>query len=801
MHLRRTTVSEADLVRLLESRRETISYRSGQFFNWERCVRAVLLYLATPNRPFLRIDALNALKTDLREWKKMHKGEALNCSPTTMVSAMCAMKLLQYKNQDLIWWDTGVLDTALTLRVPDLPAPVTPTIPAPVRLEELPAAALPQQKPRASPMKVKDIIQVGKQVLAAHPKRISMRSPLEHQAGRARISNFYKPTSEQLAVCAGKEIYEKLQNLRQCQTYRIFEEYMHWLLWAEEESEMETYLIETQMDVLFRAEPGPDDDFYIAEYAVDESREEVVQVGNRVAVTVNGQRWDGTVHDIVPGATIKLHLDPVFKSHNPDDTFLAESVVPVFDRRRNAIRHDAIDKIRQRYYELAILLHGAIRNDKGEGKRSTPSTLPMMQLTAFSEYLDEQHLDNEQMTVIWRVVKNGAGLTLPYLVQGPPGTGKSTTIVAVVRAWLREHPQQRVLVCMPSNNALNAVLEKLAPAYSKEKMFRVVGQRVGQEAIKNDIKIVKDYGGYDEATDEFEPLESVEPYSIILSTLVLSYDLPAKPGDFGLIIVDEAGQATVPESLIPLSRFHADKSQVMLVDVGDRMQLGPRVMARSAALYGLRMSLVALLMRCAQYQSLDDRYYVRLVNNYRSHKGIIEFPSKEWYRSSLRACAPPAIVNKGLSLRVKPNLPVVIDNVRGKEQQLPGSTSWCNEAEADRVCHWIRKLVEVNCPTHAIGVITPYNDQTKMVDGKLRAIGITDVIVASVDGFQGGERDVIIITTVRTSFEGLHFINDDQRTNVALTRAKALEIIVCDEAALSEGSGVWHDFLEWWHSK
>ncbi|KAI9017532.1 P-loop containing nucleoside triphosphate hydrolase protein [Gaertneriomyces semiglobifer] len=320
----------------------------------------------------------------------------------------------------------------------------------------------------------------------------------------------------------------------------------------------------------------------------------------------------------------------------------------------------------------------------------------MTQLTAFRKTLDEQYLDKEQVTIIWRVVKTGVGLTIPYLVQGPPGTGKSTTIVAVVRAWLREH-QQRVLVCTPSNKARNAVLEQLAPVYSKEKMFRVVGQRFGQEAIKNDIKIVKDYGGYDEAKDEFEPLESMVQYSIILSTLVLSYDLPAKPGDFDLIIVDEAGQATVTE----------------ILDSWDHMQLGPTVMAPSAALYGLRVSLVALLMRCAPYQSLDDRYY--------------------WYESSLRACAPPTIVNKGLSLRVKPDLPIVIDNVRGKEQKLPGSTSWCNEAEADRVCHWIRKLVEVNCPTRAIGVITPYNDQTKMVQVKLRAIGITDVIVASVD--------------------------------------------------------------------
>ncbi|KAI9008216.1 P-loop containing nucleoside triphosphate hydrolase protein [Gaertneriomyces semiglobifer] len=207
-------------------------------------------------------------------------------------------------------------------------------------------------------------------------------------------------------------------------------------------------------------------------------------------------------------------------------------------------------------------------------------------------------------------------------------------------------------------------------------MFRVVGQRHGQDAVESDNRIVKEYGGYDKDADEFEP-------------------------GFRLIIVDEAGQATVPQILIPLFQYQSGSTQVMLV--GDHMQLGPTVKAPSAARFGLRVSLLEPAMRSAQYQAKDDLYNLRLVNNYRSHPAIIKFPSDEWYESSLRACAWRDISRgRGLSSLQKPGFPIMVDNVGGEESQMPGSTSWSNDAEAERVCYWIKQLAR-ECPTGGIG--------------------------------------------------------------------------------------------------
>ncbi|KAI9008221.1 P-loop containing nucleoside triphosphate hydrolase protein [Gaertneriomyces semiglobifer] len=869
MRLLQAKVTEDEVRRRLESQRSRITERRGAsaWFSYDTCVRTVLLYLATPNQPFLSITTIAALKSHLQEWKKLNKGEGLNCAPSTMIATMCGMKLLQYRNEEISWWDTGVLRAALNLPVPDLPGPLTSTItslqprqqeqpssssqqprpslsqqeqpsasqqplPSSSRQQEQPSASqqplpsssrqplpsLSQQEPTSSsqqeqplppqpqalppPMKVKDFIKAGKEVLSAHPKRVSMRSPLEEKVVRAKISHAYKPTAEQLVLCGGKEINEKLRELQQCQTLAMFEEYMHWLLWTEEEAEIEEHLMEAEMAVPVRAETDPDlEDFYTLEYKVDEKRAELVQVGGRVAVAVNRQRWDATIHKIEPDESMLVHLDPVFKTHHPETAFVADFVVPLHQRRGYAIRHRAIERIKDRSRPLALLLPGAVRSGNRKGK-SVLVARSKEGLQEFKKSLNNPQLDDEQLTVVWRMVKGKAGVNTPYLVQGPPGTGKSTTIAAVVRAWLKEHPQQRVLICAPSNKAVNAVLEKLAATFDKEKMFRVVGQRHGQDAVESDNRIVKEYGGYDKDADEFEPLESVGQYQVILATLVGSFDVPAKPGDFGLIIVDEAGQATVPQILIPLFKYQTGSISTQVMLVGDHMQLGPTVKAPSAARFGLGVSLLELLMRSAQYQAKDDLYNLRLVNNYRSHPAIIKFPSDEWYESSLRACARRDITSRGLGLSFlqKQGFPIMVDNVVGEESQMPGSTSWSNEAEATRVCYWIRQLARERCPTGGIGVITPYTDQTKIITEKLRAMNITDVIVASVDGFQGGERDVIIITTVRTTTEGLRFINDERRTNVVLARATALEIVVCNEAALTGGSGAWHDFLQWWHS-
>ncbi|KAJ3176173.1 hypothetical protein HDU85_007586 [Gaertneriomyces sp. JEL0708] len=565
-------------------------------------------------------------------------------------------------------------------------------------------------------------------------------------------------------------------------------DYMHWLLWAEEAEEIERYIMQTERDVSFRLDEDEtrEGDYYIVHYVVDtEMRVELVQVGGKVAVIYKGQRWDATIFQIT-SESIKLHMHPNFREQHPDASFKSECVVPLHNRNSFGMKHRAVENFKTRNAALAQLLPRAVRYHTGQEQPQQLQQAPLVDNTEAQKLALKEELqlclDSEQTKVVWQIAKSRVGINLPYLVQGPQELAKARQSLAV-----------------------DALLEKLSKNYTPSQMFRTVGQRYGTEALQCNNSLVKRYGGYDLENDCWKGLTSLEEYTIILSTLMLSFNVPNEPDGFGLIIIDEAGQAAVPETMVPLTNFSSNRTQLMLV--GDHKQLGPTVMAKSATEYGLGVSLFELLIKCPQYRKMDDIQCLRLVNNYRSHPAIIKFPSDELYQSSLRPCSKdPTVYNATRRMKnvlPKRDFPIVVDNVAGQEIQLPGSTSWQNEAEANRVVHWVvRMRQEYQCPGEKIGVITPYRDQTNIIRAKLQEHdNMEGVTVSSVDGFQGGERSIIIITTVRTSSGGLEFINNEQRTNVSLTRAKALEIVVCHEATLAQVPGIWHDFLAWWHNQ
>ncbi|KAF7246630.1 RNA helicase Mov10l1, partial [Varanus komodoensis] len=269
-------------------------------------------------------------------------------------------------------------------------------------------------------------------------------------------------------------------------------------------------------------------------------------------------------------------------------------------------------------------------------------------------------------------------------------------------------------------------------------------------------------------------------------------------GHFTHVFVDEAGQATEPECLIPLGLISENTGQIVLS--GDPMQLGPVIKSRLATVYGLSVSLLERLMCRSLYQrdehafgacgSYNPLLITKLVKNYRAHASLLTLPSRLFYHKELEVCADSSVVNSLLGWEKLPRkgFPMIFHGIRGNEMREGYSPSWFNPTEAVQVvryCCLLAKSISYAVSETDIGVITPYHKQVEKIRILLRSVNLMDIKVGSVEEFQGQEFLVIILSTVRsneTSFKDekyfLGFLANSKRFNVAITRPKALLIIV-----------------------
>ncbi|KAM3179369.1 hypothetical protein ACTXT7_000673 [Hymenolepis weldensis] len=399
------------------------------------------------------------------------------------------------------------------------------------------------------------------------------------------------------------------------------------------------------------------------------------------------------------------------------------------------------------------------------------------------------------------------------LIQGPPGTGKTITTATLVY-HLRQVRIGRVLVCAPSNTAVDQLCEKIEQtglnvvrvcARSREAIATPVSRLSLHVQAKNipgntelrKLQALKVEAGELSREDEmrYRQLQSeaeskiLAAADVVCCTCITAGSRRLESHFFSSVLIDESTQATEPECLIPIIKSGC--RQVILV--GDHCQLGPVITCKKAANAGLTKSLFERLV------GLGIRP-IRLQVQYRMHPSLSAFSSNVFYDGSLQnGVTKEDRVADPKFPWPNPESPMFFYWIKGYEEISGNGISYLNRTEAAAVEKIVTHMLKSGIDARNIGVVTPYEGQRAYIVHYFQLVGVMNhklyqaIEVASVDAFQGREKDYIILSCVRANEnQGIGFLNDPRRLNVALTRARYGLIIVGNPKALCKITWVLH---------
>ncbi|XP_047446737.1 putative helicase mov-10-B.2 [Mugil cephalus] len=429
----------------------------------------------------------------------------------------------------------------------------------------------------------------------------------------------------------------------------------------------------------------------------------------------------------------------------------------------------------------------------------------------------------EQYQAVQHIVA-GSSKPAPYLVFGPPGTGKTVTLVEAIKQIEKSQASCHILACAPSNSATDLLCKKILEHVEGRKVHRMYATSRDPQLVPDELKACSNLEG---DCYVYEAKEKLMEYKIMVTTLLtagrlISGGIPA--GHFTHMFVDEAGHAVETECLIPLAGLlDAESGQVVLA--GDPKQLGPILRSPFALKYGIGVSLLERLMNdFSLYRKDNDQFnksfVTKLLRNYRSHPAILKIPNELFYDGDLEVCADEILRNSfcGWEWLPKRNFPVIFHGVIGVDDREASSPSYFNIAEVEVLMYYVKKLLETHGkkgqPTITpkdIGIIAPYRKQVQKIRKALDKVGkelksknMEPLKVGSVEEFQGQERMVILVSAVRSSPKYLEkdqhfhlgFVKNQKRFNVAVTRAKALLIVVGNPVVLNTDV-TWNRFIQY----
>lgn len=520
-----------------------------------------------------------------------------------------------------------------------------------------------------------------------------------------------------------------------------------------------------------------------------------------------GREWFavGTILDIAHNfsAEVPIEIKPSFKCFT--ETTIGYSVEFVwnstsFDRMRDALNIATTDTNCMDESILNYILgYGNTYQERSDIPASTLKDVSVPNLP---------ELNHSQAHAV------RCALTRPLtLIQGPPGTGKTVTSASIVYHLAQKGP---VLVVASSNIAVDHLTEKIhqsglrvvrVAARARESLDSSVGflalhvqaRSVLANSELDRLYKLKTEVGQLSAADERKYLALqmkaekivLDSAQVVCCTCVGAGDPRILRRKFASVLIDEATQATEPEALIPL--VHGIKQVIM---VGDHRQLGPVLMNKACTKAGFDRSMFERLMQVGIRP-------IRLQVQYRMHPSLSEFPSNAFYDGSLQ---------NGVSIaeRIRPGLdfdwpnshvPMFLLSCFGTEELAPSGTSYLNRVEANSVEKIVTRLLKLSVHPSQIGIITPYQGQrayimqTMIMTGSMRRELYEGVEVASVDAFQGREKDYIILSCVRSNdASSIGFVADARRMNVALTRARYGLIVLGNPRVLSKNH-LWNNLI------
>jgi len=451
--------------------------------------------------------------------------------------------------------------------------------------------------------------------------------------------------------------------------------------------------------------------------------------------------------------------------------------------------------------------------------------------TPYINYIDENLNDSQKLAI-----ENALSCENFYLIHGPFGTGKTRTLVELISQETRQN--HKVLATAESNAAVDNILERLMDnkklnltrlghpqrvskhnitqtlAYKVEnhklnkkikkihkKINNLIEKRkvhtkptpqyrrglgdydilhfaskgkgtrgVSSEKIKSMAKWIEINQEIDEAHDEIKRIENrmikdiIDTSDVILATNSSAALESISRVKFDVAIIDEASQATIPSVLIPIAKAHR------FILAGDHKQLPPTIISERAG--ELSKTLFEELIRMYSNKS-------QLLNvQYRMNSLLMKFPNEEFYNNGLKSdsSVDDITINDILDGEHDEEALLFVDtsdvDLEG-ETHLKDSKSIVNNLEAEISAKLVQDYLNEGIEVDDIGIISPYADQVKIIQE------MTPVEVKTVDGFQGREKEIIIISTVRSNEnENIGFLRDLRRLNVAITRAKRKLIIV-----------------------
>lgn len=402
------------------------------------------------------------------------------------------------------------------------------------------------------------------------------------------------------------------------------------------------------------------------------------------------------------------------------------------------------------------------------------------------------------------------------IIHGPPGTGKTTTLVTLIKTLLNY--EKRILVCAPSNNAVDLLAYKLDAAGVKvtrvgnvtriaddlahvtvdeqlrnhdewqhikkvkieasnaRKLARTYKRKFGAKEREDRNAMYKESRELQKWAKDLESRlvdDILNGSQVIATTLIGTQHRMIQDLNFETVIIDEASQALEAECWAAIL-----KAQRVIM-AGDHKQLPPTIKSQKAMDMGLEETLLDRMTPC-----IKNSYTLGI--QYRMNDKILSFPNQKFYGGHLLSHESNAhhLIQDG-------DDPLIWIDTSGcgfEEKQNTEHRSKWNEGEFFILReHFLQQIEKyTNC---SIGIISPYAQQVRYIKSQVaedEVLRSFDLTINSIDGFQGQEKDIIYISLVRSNDDGeIGFLKDLRRLNVAITRAKKKLIIIGDVATLS----------------